>query len=465
MIKNTQVANATAKPTSSFDDSRDRLSAMATQAEAVLAHCRRAGASQAEVSLSADRGLTVNARQGEVETIEYTRDRGLVVTVYFGRCKGNASSASLDPASVRATIERACEIARHTEADPTAGLADAEAMAVEFPDFDLWHPWPLDAESAIVLALECEQAGRDADTRIDNSDGANLSTGESLSIYANSHGFVGAERSTVHSLSCSLIAGTGDAMQNDHWYSTALAREDMESPVAIGRRAAQRAVARLSPRPIRTGEYPVLFVGETARSLIAHLTAAISGGALYRRASYLVDAAGQRIFPDWLNIVEKPHMRRGFRSTAFDAEGVATHESDLVRDGVLQRYLLGSYSARRLGLKTTGNAGGAHNIEVSAHERPDLDTLIAGIGRGLLVSEAMGRGVNAVTGDYSRGAAGFWIENGEILHPVDEVTIAGNLREMFLAIEAVGADVDPRSHIATGSILIGRMTVAGAHDD
>jgi PmbA protein len=397
---------------------------------------------------------------GEVETVERTRDRGVAVTVYFGKRKGSASTADLQPASLVATVEQACAIARFTEEDAAAGLADAERMATEFPDLDTWHPWNIDADAAIALALEAEAAGLQADPRIGNSDGGALNTGESVAVYANSHGFLGAERGTHHTLSVSLIAGTGDGMQRDYWYSNALAPEDLDAPAAIGRRAAERAVARLDPRPIPTGEYPVLFAPEMARSLVGHLLGAVSGGALYRRASFLLDAAGTKLFPEWFSLVEKPRLRRGLRSAAFDAEGVATSESALVSDGVLARYVLGSYSARRLGLQSTGNAGGIHNLIASANA-PGLDALRARMGRGLLVTELMGQGLNTITGDYSRGAAGFWVEDGEIVHAVDEVTIAGNLRQVFLALEAAGADVDRRSHLRMGSLLVGRMTVAG----
>jgi PmbA protein len=385
--------------------------------------------------------------------------------VYFGKRKGSASTADLREDSLAATVEQACAIARHTEADPAAGLADPDLMAQRpasgWPDYDAWHPWAIDAERAIDLAIACEQAGRDSDARIANSDGASVSTGSSLSVYANSHGFLGRERGTHHSLGCALIAGQGDAMQRDGWYSTALAQEDLEPASAVGREAARRTLARLQPRQLPTGSVPVLFAAEVARSLIGHLVGAVSGGALYRRASFLLDAAGMRVFPDWFAIDEDPFLPRGFRSAAFDAEGVATRATPLVAEGVLQRYVLGSYSARKLGLATTANAGGVHNLLVKPNAG-DLGMLLRNMGRGLLVTELMGQGVNAVTGDYSRGAAGFWVEGGEIAFPVDGVTIAGNLRAMFAAVEAVGADVDPRSHLRTGSILVGRMTVAGA---
>jgi PmbA protein len=439
------------------DSTVDRLSETARE---VLRLCAARGASQYDISLSEDRGLAVNVRMGEVETVERTRDRGVAVTVYFGKRKGSASTADLQPSSLVATVEQACAIARFTEEDPAAGLADADRMATEFPDLDTWHPWDIDADAAIALALEAEAAGLGADPRIANSDGGALNTGESVAVYANSHGFVGTERGTHHTISCSLIAGTGDHMQRDYWYSNALAQDDLEPPAAIGRRAAERTLARLNPKPIKTGDYPVLFAPEMARSLVGHLLGAVSGGALYRKASFLVDAAGTKLFPDWFSLVEKPRIRRGLRSAAFDAEGVATSESALVRDGVLERYILGSYSARRLGLQSTGNAGGIHNLLATANA-PGLDAMRRNMGRGLLVTELMGQGVNTITGDYSRGAAGFWIEGGEIAYAVDEVTIAGNLREVFAAIEAAGADVDRRSHLLVGSLLVGRMMVAG----
>lgn len=437
--------------------SLDRLSELARD---VLARCRARGATQAEVGLNEDRGLNVGVRMGEVETIEYTRDRGLSLTVYFGQRKASASTADLQGESIETTIAQACAIARHTEADPFAGLADAERMAREFADLDLWHPWAIEADTAVELGLACEQAGRDVDPRIHNSDGASVATGASLSVYANSHGFIGRERSTHHSLSVALIAGPGEAMQRDYWYTSACRPQDLEAAADVGRRAAERTLARLDPGGVKTGTYPVIFAAEVARGLIGSLVNAVSGGALYRRASFLVDSLGKQVLPAGFEILERPRLPRGHRSSNFDSEGVATCDSALVSDGVLQRYVLGSYSARKLGLSSTGNAGGVHNLTVRTGS-DDLATLIAGVERGLLVTETMGQGVNLITGDYSRGAAGFWIEQGKISHPVDEVTIAGNLREMLLGIEAVGADVDPRSHILTGSIRIGRMTVAG----
>jgi PmbA protein len=436
----------------------DRLSNLARD---VIARALQKGATQAEVGMNLDRGLNVNVRMGEVETVEHTRDRGVSITVYFGQRKGSASTADLQPESLTTTIEQACAIARYTEEDTASGLADRERMATEFPDLDLWHPWDMDAERAIGLGVECEAAGRDADTRISNSDGANVSSGESIAVYANSHGFIGRERSTRHSLSCSMIAEDAQGMQRDYWYSSTRHAHDLESAVAIGRRAAERTLARLDGRKLSTRECPVLFVPEVARSLIGHLVGAISGGALYRKASFLLDHQGKQILPAWFAIDEDPFIARGHGSGAFDAEGVTAVRSGLVQSGVLSRYVLGSYSARKLGLQSTGNAGGVHNLRIAANAG-DLDSLMRQMGEGLLLTEVMGQGVNTVTGDYSRGAAGFWVENGAIAYPVDEITIAGNLRQMFQNIEAVGSDVDARSHILTGSILVGRMMIAGA---
>ncbi|HBS61596.1 MAG TPA: metalloprotease PmbA, partial [Stenotrophomonas sp.] len=427
--------NVISPEVSPADDSLQRLEQLADISQRLLERARALGASQAEVSCSEERGLDVNVRLGEVETVESTRDRGIAVTVYFGQRKGSASTADLQDASLESTVAQACAIARHTEDDAAAGLADAALMARTFPDLDGWHPWALGADEALDLALACEAAGREADPRISNSDGASAATATSLSVYANSHGFIGRERSSHHSIGCALIAGHGDGMQRDGWYSSALAREDLESAAAIGRQAAQRTVARLQPRSMATAQMPVLYAPEVARSLIGHLLGAVSGGALYRRASFLLDSAGTRLFPDWFGIEELPLLRRGLRSSAFDGDGVATRDSALVSDGILQRYVLGSYSARKLGLPTTANAGGVHNLKVTANAG-DLTAIARQMGEGLLVTELMGQGVNGVTGDYSRGAGGFRVENGEITYPVDGITIAGNLKDMFASIEA-----------------------------
>ena len=442
---------------------RDTLDRLAELSVMALDEARRLGASQAEASANDERGLNANVRMGEVESVERTRDRGVAVTVYFGTRKAHASTADLKPESLRRTVEMACAIARHTEADAANGLADAERMASTARDFDQWHPWAIDADEAVALALRAEAAGRDADARITNSEGASVSSHSGLAVYANSHGFVGRERNTSHSISVSLIAGQGESMQGQHWYTAALRAEDLEDAEWVGRKAAERTLARLEPRSAPTGTFPVLFAPEVSRSLVAHLIGAVSGGALYRKASFLVGAQGQRLFPDWFRIVERPHVVRGWRSGDFDADGVATRESALIDGGVLQRYVLGTYSARRLGLESTGNAGGVHNLDVSSNAGEQAD-LLRQMGRGLLVTELMGQGVNTVTGDYSRGAAGFWVENGEIAYPVDELTIASNLREMFMGIEAVGSDIDTRSATGIGSVLLKGMTVAGGED-
>mgnify|MGYP001255153877 CR=1 FL=1 len=442
---------------SSQGSQADYLSELAEQ---VLGLCRQQGADQAEVSLSEDSGLSVNVRMGEVETVERTQDRGVAVTVYFDQRKGTASTADIQLGSLKSTVEQACAIAQFTEKDTASGLADADRMATVFHDLDLWHPYAISADQAVEMALQAESSGREFDRRISNSDGASMSHGDSVAVYANSHGFSGAERSTHFSLSCSLIAGANDSMQRDYWYSSALRYSDLEAAASIGKQAAERTIRRMNPRRIDTGNYPVLFSAETARSLIGHFLGAVSGGALYRRASFLLDSVDTKLFPDWFSLLERPHIPRGFRSANFDAEGVATREQHLVQNGVLKHYLLGSYSARKLGLQSTGNAGGVHNLDATANAG-DMNEMIRNMGRGLLVTELMGQGVNAITGDYSRGAAGFWVEGGQIQYPVDEITIAGNLKTMFQAIEAAGSDVDLRSHIRTGSILIGNMTVAG----
>ena len=448
----------------SRDSSTSELDRLAELAEDVIRRARLAGASQAEVAATIDTGLSVNVRLGEVETVEHTRDRGFGLTVYFGQRKGSASTADLHPDSIQATLEQACAIARHTEADPAAGLADAARMAGAFPDLDLWHPWDIDTAQAIELGIAIEDAGR-AHAGISNSDGASVQAGQGLSVYANSHGFVGRERGTRHALSLALIAGDEDGMQRDYWYDSVRAAGDFISAKALGDKAAERTLARLGARGLSTRQCPVLFAPELARGVIGHLLGAVSGGSLYRRASFLLDHVGQAVMPAWLNIDERPHLQRGQGSANFDAEGVATRDSALIEGGVLARYMLGSYSARKLGMESTGNAGGVHNLVVAAGaadgEASDFAGMLWRLGTGLLVTEVMGQGVSIVTGDYSRGAAGFWVEHGRIVHPVEGITIAANLRDMFAGIVAVGDDVDPRSPVLTGSILLDRMTVAG----
>ncbi|NII53071.1 metalloprotease PmbA [Lutibacter sp. SG786] len=441
------------------DTSHQDLDRLAELAEETIRRARAAGASQAEVSASIDVGLNVNVRLGEVETVERTRDRGFSLTVYFGGRKGSASTADLNPDSIQATIDQACAIARFTEEDPASGLADADRMATSFPDLDLWHPWDLDVDDAIALGRDIEDAGR-AVAGITNSDGASVNAGQSVSVYANSHGFVGRERGTRHSLSVALIAGDDDGMQRDYWYDSVRRAGDFMNPGDIGRKAAERTLSRLGARRLGTRQAPVLFAPEVARSLLGHLLGAVSGGSLYRRSSFLVDHVGKQILPSWFRIDEKPLIPRGHGSSVFDAEGVATLDAPLVVDGVLQRYILGSYSARKLGLSSTGNAGGVHNLFVKTGS-DDFAGMLRKLGTGLLVTEVMGQGVSIVTGDYSRGASGFWVENGQIAYPVEEITIAANLRDMYANLVAVGSDVDRRSHVLTGSWLVEKMTIAG----
>jgi len=455
-----QLNSVVERNDASIDDSLERMDRLASLAEDVIRRCRAAGASEAEVGANVDLGLSVNVRLGEVETIEHTRDRSFGVTVYFGKRKGSASTADLQPDSIDKTIEQARAIARYTEEDACAGLADPARLAREFPDLDLWHPWSIDPQHAIALGVRIEDAGR-ALAGISNSEGATVQTGETLSVYATSAGFVGRERATRHMLSCALIAEDEAGMQRDYWYESVRSANDFPDAASVGRKAGERTLARLNARQLDTRECPVLFAPEVARGLVGHLVSAVSGGALYRRASFLVDHAGKKILPDFVEIVERPHLARGHGSSAFDAEGVATRDSDLVRDGVLQRYVLGSYSARKLGLASTGNAGGIHNLIVKTGDA-NFAGMLRKLGTGLLVTEVMGQGVSIITGDYSRGASGFWVENGAIAYPVEEITIAANLRDMFAGIVAIGTDVDPRSSILTGSILVERMTVAGS---
>lgn len=428
--------------------------------EGALEDARRAGATQAEAGVSTDVGLSVTVRLGEVESLEYQRDRGMGITVYVDGHKGSASTADLSAHAVRETVQKAISIARFTAVDTFAGLADAAAMAAEVPDLDLHHPWQVDAESAISIARDIEAAALGFDPRIRNSEGGSVSTHSGLRVYGNTHGFLAGYPSTTHSLSCVVMGQDGDEMQRDYWYSTARDPARLEEPLAIGRRAAERAVARLGSRKLSTRRAPVLFVAEQARGLIGHFVTAVRGGAQYRKSSFLCGAVGEQVFPTWVTMTERPHLPAELGSAPFDNEGVATSERSLVAEGRLERYVLDSYSARKLGLATTGNAGGVHNLEVEGGEG-NLDDLLARMGTGLLVTELMGQGVNIVTGDYSRGAAGFWVEGGVISHPVNEVTIAGSLRDMYRDIVAIGSDVDRRGGIRSGSVLLAELTIAG----
>ncbi|PZR38260.1 MAG: metalloprotease PmbA [Ectopseudomonas oleovorans] len=437
------------------------LPVLQEQVEAILAEARRQGASACEVTVSAGQGLSTTVRQGEVETVEFNRDQGFGITLYVGQRKGSASTSATGSEAIRETVAAALAIAKHTSEDECAGLADAALMARELPELDLYHPWSITPEQAVEQALACEAAAFAADTRIKNADGTSLNTHQGCRVYGNSHGFVGGYASTRHSLSCVMIAEGEGQMQRDYWYDVNRQGELLADAKGIGQRAAERAVSRLGARPVPTCEVPVLFAAELAGGLFSHLLAAISGGNLYRQASFLEGALGQRLFPEWLTLDERPHLPRALGSATFDGDGLATYAKPFVDRGELVSYVLGTYSGRKLGLPSTANSGGVHNLFIT-HGDEDQQALIRRMGRGLLVTELMGQGLNLVTGDYSRGAAGFWVENGEIQFPVQEVTIAGNLRDMFRQVVAVGCDLERRGNICTGSVLIEKMTVAGS---
>ena len=431
-------------------------------AETALEQAKKLGASAAEAGLSHSKGLSVTVRQREVETLEHNNDTGLGITVYFGHSRASASTSDLSPDAIKEAVQAACNIARHTQGDEAAGLADASLMASDFPDLSLFHPWDLSVDTAIELASECEAAGLDFDSRISNSEGATVSSHTGKRVYANSHGFMGVTDSSRHGLSASLIARDERGMQRDYWFDMARDAADLKTASSIGLRAAQRTLSRLGAGEVKTGSYPVVFAADVAPTLFSQLIAAIRGSALYRKASFLLDKQGEPIFPSNMHIHEQPHLPKALGSAAFDAEGVATADRDIIRDGVLQGYVLDSYSARRLGLTTTANAGGVHNLSVDSTSDADFDTLVRQMDKGIIVTETMGMGVNIVNGDYSQGAAGFWVENGEIQYPVDEFTIASSLQEMFKGIVAVGSDVDVRGNIRCGSVLLDRMMIAAA---
>lgn len=429
-------------------------------AEDVLKHASNKGATACEVDVSEGFGQSVTVRCDEVETIEFNRDKGIGITVYAGQRKGYASTSDFSAQALRETVEAALNIARFTAEDDCAGLADAALMAKDCPDLDLYHPWALSVEDAIDTARRCEQAAFDANPLVSNSEGASISTQQAHFVSANSLGFMGGYPTSRHYISCSVIAGEQDAMQRDDWYTTHRDASRLDNPQQVGRIAAERAVARLGGRKVKTGEFPVIFEAQLAGGLLGSLVHAASGGALYRKSSFLIDHLGKRIMPDFVQIAERPHIPCGLGSAAFDSDGVATRDRDIVTDGVLQGYFLSAYTARKLGMQTTANAGGSHNLIIQPGQY-DLDGLLAQMGRGLLVTELLGHGINYVTGDYSRGAAGYWVENGKIVHPVEEITIAGNLKNMLAGIVAVGNDVQIRGTKQTGSIMIERMTVAG----
>ena len=429
-------------------------------AERVLNAAKAKGATAAELEIDKGTGLSVEVRMGQVDKLQYHRDQGINLTVYFGHRKGFASTADFSPQALEDTLEAACRIARYTSEDDFNGLAEPEQMASMFPKLDLYHPWELDAPLAIEMALQAEAVAREHDKRITNSEGAGVDSYAGLSLYANSHHFMGISHATRHSLSCAVVAQDGDSMQRDYWYSVSRVPGHLESADTVGAEAAQRAVRRLHARSLSTREAPVLFVPQLARGLIGNLAGAISGGSQYRKASFLLDSIGQQVFPDFVQLREDPLIPQALASRSYDAEGVATQQRDIVKDGIIQGYFLGSYSARKLGMTSTGNASGTSNLLLADTGVTFID-LLQQMGTGLMVTELIGSGVNGITGDYSRGAVGYWVENGMIVHPVEEVTIAGNLKDMFKGIVAIGDDVDERGSIRTGSILIDKMTIAG----
>lgn len=428
---------------------------------AALAEARSLGVDQAEVAASQDMGLSATARLGDVENLEFTNDRGIGITVYKNSRKGNASTSDISLAAIREAVAKACSFATLTAEDPHSGLADATRMAGDVGDLDLDHPWDIDASRAIALAIESEAAATGLDKRISNSEGATVTTNRGTRAYGNTHGFIGSYSKTSHSITCVVLAEADGSMQRDYHYTSSRVPGELENATSVGVLAAEKAISRLGARKIKTTTAPVIFIPELARGFIGHAMGAIAGGAQYRRASFLLGAAGEKIFPDFVQIQERPHISRATASRWYDAEGVATYDRDIVADGVLQGYILSSYSARRLGLETTANAGGAQNLLIPGSDT-NLQRLIADMGTGLIVEELIGQGVNPVTGDYSRGAVGHWVENGEIQFAVHEVTIAGNLRELYRRIAAIGNDQDVRSGIRCGSLLIEEMTIAGA---
>ncbi|ENO85289.1 metalloprotease PmbA [Thauera linaloolentis] len=442
-----------------FSFSQAHLREIATD---IVKYAQKRGASACETDVSEGFGQSVGVRKAEVETIEYNRDKGVGVTVYIGQQRGYASTSDFSKKALKATVDAALSIARFTAPDPCAGLADAELMAREkdMPGLDLFHPWAIGIDEAIALARRCEDAAFAVSPKISNSEGANTSIQQSHFVSTNSHGFIGGYATTRHGLSCSVIAGEGDAMQREYWYDSRRDPAELTSAEDIGRLAGERALARLGGKQVRTCEVPVLFEAPLAVALIGNFVQAVSGGALYRKASFLLDSLGQQVFSPVVSIAERPHLKKAFGSSPFDSDGVATRDREIVTGGVLNGYFLSAYSARKLGMQTTGNAGGSHNLIVTPGEQ-DLAGLIRQMDRGLLVTELLGHGVNYVTGDYSRGAAGFWVEKGKIKHAVEEVTIAGNLRDMFRSIVAIGNDALPRGAKHCGSILIERMKVAG----
>lgn len=426
----------------------------------VLELAKKEGATNASVAVNNDRGFSVDVRMGAVETVAFSEDKGVGLTVYIGQRKGGASSTDTSPEALHVMVKAACDIARVSAEDPCFGLADKELMTTEYPDLDLFHPWDVNPQQAIELALKCESHALSLDKRITNSDGVNVSSYESHHGFANTHGGSGFIHSTRHSLSCSLIAAEGEAMQRDYDYTTVRNARDLVEPHVIAQNAVERALSRLGAKQIKTQTTPVIFSSRVSSGLFASFINAINGANLYRKNTFLLDSMGQQVFPEFIRIYEQPHLLGALGSSPFDGEGVSTRPNIFVEQGKVKQYVLGSYSARRLGLKTTANSDGVHNLTIDA-TAGDLTELLQKMGTGLLVTELMGQGVNGITGDYSRGASGYWVEDGVVQFPVDEVTIAGNLKDMFQSILAVGNDINPNISMRCGSVLIEKMMVAG----
>jgi len=421
---------------------------------------QKAGAT-AEVGVTKSGGLSVSTRLQEIENVEFNNDGALGISVYVGQQKGNASTSDLTPEAIKNTVEAALAIAKYTSPDDCAGLADKELMAFDAPDLDLYHAAEIDVDKAVQLALDTEKAALEHDERIVNSEGASFNAHTGVRVYGNSHGILQSYLSSRYSLSCSVIAEHQEQLERDYEYTVARDINQLAQPNWVGENAAQKAIARLQPQKLATQEAPVIFLNDVATGLISHLAAAISGGSLYRKASFLLDHLGKQVLPDWFEIVERPYLIGQLASTPFDSEGVRTQDMEIIRNGILQTYLLTSYSGRKLGMQSTGHAGGIHNWLVKPNSSRKLTALLRQMNRGLLVTEVMGQGVNLVTGDYSRGAAGFWVENGEIQYPVAEITIAGQLPDMLRNIVAVADDIEHRSNIQTGSILLEKMKISG----
>ncbi|HET8816263.1 MAG TPA: metalloprotease PmbA [Pseudidiomarina sp.] len=456
LLSSVQSASSVVTTAELHEEMREVETAVAT----ALEQAQKLGSSAAECAISRSRGINVGTRLGEVETVEFNQDGALGITLYVGQQKGSASTTDLSSKAIRAAVEKAFDIARYTSPDPYAGLAPAELMATDIPDLDLCHPADQSADYALEQALACENHALQLDPRIVNSDGAGYSSHVGYRVYGNSHGFLAGYLQSRHSLSCSLIAKSGDAMQRDYSYTVARHKDDLWTPQQVAEDAAQSTLARLDSRKISTASVPVIFRADVANSLFGHFVGAISGGNLYRKSSFLLDHLGKQVLPEWLTITEQPHLRGALGSSPFDHEGLATTEKNIVTNGVLETYLLTSYAARKMQMQPTGHAGGIHNWSVS-HGAQTLADLCRTMGTGLLVTELMGQGVNLVNGDYSRGAAGFWVENGEIQYPVEEITIAGNLKDMLKSIVAIGNDVDYRHGVRTGSVLLENLKIAG----